>query len=104
MGDGLLRIAAVHSATQAVPLISADGNVDGQLVFPNVVVDQRPVFPGHAVHPKLLRQRFMRLVVLRNHEKAAGVLIDSMHDAVTVGCVLLALWILKTEDRGKGEQ
>ena len=24
--------------------------------------------------------------------------------AVTVGCVLLALWILKTEDRGKGEQ
>ena len=22
----------------------------------------------------------------------------------TVGCVLLALWILKTEDRGKGEQ
>ena len=23
---------------------------------------------------------------------------------VTVGCVLLALWILKTEDRGKGEQ
>ena len=24
--------------------------------------------------------------------------------AVTVGCVLLALWILKSEDRGKGEQ
>ena len=24
--------------------------------------------------------------------------------AVTVGCALLALWILKTEDRGKGEQ
>ena len=75
----LLRIV-VHAETQAVVRVPADGALDGALVLGDVAPDDGGIDAVDGMDEELVGEVRLRLRILGDHQQAAGVLVDTVHE------------------------